>query len=99
MIQILLELPIDCDRVPGKINVTCQIKAEAFTDSQTSKITDHERQIITCAVKMILNVFPFLTSTNMLNTHLSTWIHRNLRRSCKRTWIGLQIFAWVDRIF
>ena len=80
----------DTDRIYRVVEVVRQ---------QTGEITDHEWQIIICAAEMTLDVFPFLTNTNMLNTHLSSWIHRNLGRSCKRTWIGLQILAWVDCIF
>lgn len=100
MIKILLELSSDCDRVPGKINVTCQIKTKAFTNSQTGKITDHEWQIIICAAEMTLDVFPFLTNTNMLNTHLSSVDPQEPWAVLVREHgLDLQILAWVDCIF
>ena len=55
---------------------------------RSSVIADHERQIITGAVEMIPDIFPFITNANMFNMHFVMRIHRYLRWSGKRARIG-----------
>ena len=41
---------------------------------RSSVIADHERQIITGAVEMIPDIFPFTTNANMFNMHFASYV-------------------------